>query len=137
MGNWDTVVNEEFDGHLVVVEVRRSDFEMDVGQDGQSGVRVTIMCLRDCDDETGMAASGQARVATDDPAGALITLEPDTLDELEGDLIEVGFSTEAAIRVASRVSHRNGPGPATLRVERYNSVDLAESSSQSNPGFPA
>ena len=33
MGNWDTVVSEEFDGHLVVVEVRRSDFEMDVGQD--------------------------------------------------------------------------------------------------------
>jgi len=47
-------------------------------------------------------------------AGALITLEPDTLDGLEGDLIEVGFSTEAAARIASKVSHRNGPWPANL-----------------------
>jgi hypothetical protein len=84
MGKWDTVINEEFDGHLVVVEVRRPNDWANISQDGQPGVRVTITCLRDCDDEPGMAASGQASVAADDPAGALITLEPDTLDELEG-----------------------------------------------------
>ena len=114
MGKWDTVINDEFDGHLVVVEVRRPNDQPDFGLDGQPGLRVTITCLRDCDDEPGMAASRQASVATDDPAGALITLEPDTLDELEGDLIEVGFSTEAAARISSKVSHRNGPWPATL-----------------------
>lgn len=91
MGKWDTVINGEID------------------QDRQPGVRVTITCLRDCDDET----SGQTSMTTYDPAGALITLEPDTLDELEGDLIEVGFSTEAAARISSKVSHRNEPWPAT------------------------
>jgi hypothetical protein len=112
MGKWETVINDEFDGHLVVVEVRRSDFETAISQGGQSGVRVTITCLRDCDDEMNIAASEQTSTATYDPAGALITLEPDTLDELEGDLIEVGFSTEAAARIVSRVPHRNGPWPA-------------------------
>jgi hypothetical protein len=114
MGKWDTVIKDEFDGHLVVVEVRRSDFETGIGQNGQPGVRVTITCLRDCDDEAGRAASGQTSMTTDDPAGALITLEPDTVDDLEGDLIEVGFSTEAAARISSKVSHRKEPWPATL-----------------------
>jgi hypothetical protein len=114
MGKWDTVINDEFDGHLVVVEVRRSNDQPDIGQDGQPGVRVTITCLRDCDDEAGRAASGQTSMTTDDPAGALITLEPDTVDDLEGDLIEVGFSTEAAARISSKVSHPNEPWPATL-----------------------
>jgi hypothetical protein len=53
-------------------------------------------------------------MTTYDPAGALITLKPSTLDELEGDLIEAGFSTEAAARIASRVPHRTGPWPANL-----------------------
>jgi hypothetical protein len=114
MGKWDTVIKDEFDGHLVVVEVRRSDFEMGIGQDGQPGVRVTITCLRDCDDEMDMAAREQTSMTTYDPAGALITLEPDTLDELEGDLIEVGFSTEAAARIVSRVPHQNGPWPTNM-----------------------
>jgi hypothetical protein len=114
MGKWDTVINEEFDGHLVVVEVYRSDVETDSGQGGQPGIRVTITCLRDCDDDMDIAASEQTKTATYDSAGALITLEPDTLDELEGDLIEVGFSTEAAARISSKVSHRNEPWPATL-----------------------
>jgi hypothetical protein len=110
MGKWDTVINDEFDGHLVVVEVRRPNDQPDIGQDGQLGLRVTITCLRDCDDET----SGQTSMTTYDPAGALITLEPDTVDDLEGDLIEVGFSTEAAARISSKVSHPNEPWPATL-----------------------
>jgi hypothetical protein len=112
MGKWDTVIKDEFDGHLFVVEIRRPNDQTNIDQDRQSGVRVTITCLRDCDDETGMVASGQMSTETFDMAGALITLEPDTLDELEGDLIEVGFSTEAAARIASKVSHRNGPSPA-------------------------
>jgi len=114
MGKWDTVIKDEFDGHLVVVEVRRSDFEMGIDQGRQTGVRVTITCLRDCDDDPVKAASGQTSMTTYDPAGALITLKPDTLDELEGDLIEVGFSTEAAARIVSRVPHRTGPWPANL-----------------------
>jgi hypothetical protein len=114
MGRWDTVIKDEFDGHLVVVEVRRFDFETDIGQDGQPGVRVTITCLRDCDDETGMVTSGQTSTTTDDSAGALIAFEPDTLDELEGDLIEVGFSTEAAALISSKVSCRNESWPAAL-----------------------
>lgn len=88
------------------VEFRRSDLETHIGQDGHPGVRITITCLRDCDD-TDIAASEHTNTATDAPAGALITLEPDTLDELEGNLIEVGFSTEAAARIVSRVPHRN------------------------------
>ena len=114
MGKWDTVIKDEFDGHLVVVEVRRPNDQPDIGQNRQPGVRVTITCLRDCDDEMDTAASEQMSTATYDPAGALITLEPETLDELEGDLIEVGFSTEAAARIVSRVPHRNGPWPANL-----------------------
>ena len=114
MGKWDTVINDEFDGHLVVLEVRRPNDQPDIGQDRQPGLRVTITCLRDCDDEMNIAASEQTSTATYDPAGALITLEPDTLDELEGDLIEVGFSTEAAARISSKVSHCNEPWPATL-----------------------
>jgi hypothetical protein len=114
MGEWDTVIKDEFDGHLVVVKVRRSDFETDNSQGEQPGVRVTITCLRDCDDEMDIAASEQTSTAAHDPAGALITLQPDTLDELEGDLIEVGFSPEAAARIVSRVPHRNGPGTALL-----------------------
>ena len=114
MGKWDTVIKGEFDWHLVVVEVRRSAFETDIDRDRQPGVRVTITCLRDCDDGTGMATSGQTSMTTFDPAGALITLESDTLGELEGDLIEGGFSTEAAARIASKVSHRKEPCSATL-----------------------
>jgi hypothetical protein len=113
MGKWDIIIKDEFDGHLVMVEVRRSDFETDNSQGGHPGVRVTITCLRDCDD-TDIAASEQTSTATDAPAGALITLEPDTLDELEGDLIEVGFSTEAAARIVSRVPHRNEARPVPM-----------------------
>ena len=114
MGKWDTVIKGEFDGHLVVVEVRRSDFETGIGQDGQHGARITITCLRDCDDEMVTTAREQTSTAIYDPAGALITLEPDTLDELEGDLVEVGFSTEAAARIVSRVPHRDGPWPTNM-----------------------
>jgi hypothetical protein len=113
MGNWDTVINDEFDGHLVVVKVRRSGFETDSSQGRHPGVRVTITCLRHCDD-THIAASEQTSTVTDDPAGALITLEPDTLDELQGDLIEAGFITEAAARIVSRVPHRNESKPIPM-----------------------
>jgi hypothetical protein len=61
-----------------------------------------------------IAASEQTSTATHDPAGALITLEPDTLDDLEGDLIEVGLSTEAAARIVSKVPHQNRPWPTHM-----------------------
>lgn len=75
---------------------------------------MTITCLRDCDDEMDITASEQTSTATYDRAGALITLESDTLGELEGDLIEVGFSTEATARIASKVARRSETGPAAL-----------------------
>lgn len=31
MGKWDIVIKDEFDGHLVVVDVCQSNFETDIG----------------------------------------------------------------------------------------------------------
>jgi hypothetical protein len=106
MGKWDVIIEGEFDGHLVVVETRRTDFAAKIGQDGEPAVRVTITCLRDCDVAPERIASGRPGTASGDRAGALIAFEADTFEGLEGGLIEVGFSTEAATLIASRVSHR-------------------------------
>ena len=100
MGEWNTVFEDEVEGRLVAVKVYRSD---DPADDGEApAVRVTTTSV---DDYPGVLEKedGDTLLIEREDAGRLITLEPDSLDDLEGELMEVGFSPEAAALVASKV----------------------------------
>jgi hypothetical protein len=48
-------------------------------------------------------SSGQILIPAPEAAGRTITLEPYDLDDLEGDLMEVGFSPAAATAIATSI----------------------------------
>jgi hypothetical protein len=100
MGEWKTVFEDEVDGRLVTVKVYQSNEAVD--SDDGLAVRVTTTSV---DDYPGVlvAEDGDTLLVEREDAGRLITLEPYSLDDLEGELMEVGFSPEAAVTIASKV----------------------------------
>jgi hypothetical protein len=101
MGEWKTVFEDEVEGRLVTVKVYQSE-EVDGEDDGPTPVRVTTTSL---DDYPGTLEQddNQMLLMAPEEAGRLITLEPYSLDDLEGELMEVGFSPEAAATIARKV----------------------------------
>ena len=89
MGEWRTVFEEEVEGRLVTVKIYQSEDTAD--DDGDEGP-----CVLEDED-------GDTLLLEREDAGRLMTLEPYSLDDLAGELMEIGFSPEAAASVASKV----------------------------------
>jgi hypothetical protein len=100
MGEWKTVFEDEVEGRLVTVKVYQTDEAAD--KDGDPAVRVTTTSIDDYPGVLEEEDEDTLLVERED-AGRLITLEPYSLDDLEGELIEVGFSPEAGAIIASKV----------------------------------
>jgi hypothetical protein len=101
MGEWKTVFEDEVEGRLVTVRVYESE---DAGDEDEGiAVRVLTTSIQDYAGALEQNEDGQTLIASPQVTGAPITLEPATLDDLEEELTEVGFSREAAALVVSKV----------------------------------
>ena len=98
MGEWKTVFGGEVEGRPVMVKVY--DSEDDETEDGEPAVCVTTVPIGD--GARALERNEQASIAGPEEAGS-ITLDPATLADLEEELIEVRFSSEAAARIIRTV----------------------------------
>ena len=95
MGEWKIIFDCEVEGRLVTVKVYDSDVDGD--EDAEPAVRVTVASI-----EVGAPEpieDGLTLLAEPKAAGASITLDPAVFSDLEEELIEVGFSSEAAAQI--------------------------------------
>jgi hypothetical protein len=93
MGEWKTVYEDEVEGRWVTLRTYESE---DDGDDDPV-VRVTVAPLEDAEQDEG----GRKPVAgTEDNS---ITLEPDPVEDLEEELLEIGFSPVAAAWIVGKV----------------------------------
>jgi hypothetical protein len=97
MGEWKTVYEDEVEGRWVTLKVYESEDDEDGDEDPV--VRVTVAPLENVEQNEG----GQKPVAETDADDTSITLDPDAVEDLEEELIEVGFSSEAATWIVSKV----------------------------------
>ena len=93
MGEWKTVYEDEVEGRWVTLRTYESE---DDGDDDPV-VRVTVAPLEDAEQDEG----GRKPVAGAEDNS--ITLEPDPVEDLEEELLEIGFSPEAASWIVSKV----------------------------------
>jgi hypothetical protein len=54
-------------------------------------------------DEDGLEQNGDGQTPLAEAAGASVTLEPDPVEDLEEELIEIGFSPVAAARIVGKI----------------------------------
>jgi len=101
MREWKIVFDGEVEGRLVTVRVYDSDVDGD--EDAEPAVRVTVISIEA--DAPESIENGQSLFAVPKAAGASITLDPAVFSDLEEELIEVGFSREAATRIVDTVPH--------------------------------
>jgi hypothetical protein len=102
MGGWIAVFEDEVEGRLVTVKVYGSDHDED--GDDCLPMRAMVTPIDGYEDGPEQGEDGQALVATTKAAASLITFEPDTLEDLEESLIEIGFSPKAAAWIIDKVS---------------------------------
>jgi hypothetical protein len=101
MGEWKTVFDGEIEGRPVTVKVYES--EVDEDEDAEPAVRVTTTSLADDAGAFEPNEDGQTLFASTEPPSASITLDPAAFSDLEEELIEVGFSWEAAAHIVRTV----------------------------------
>jgi hypothetical protein len=100
MGEWNTIFEGEVEGRRVVVKVYQNSAAAE-REDDSPAVRVTTTSIDEfprvpeCD--------GGTLLIERQEAARFVTLEPYSLDDLEGELMEVGFSPEAATTIARNV----------------------------------
>jgi hypothetical protein len=102
MGEWKTVYEDEVEERWVTVKVYESEDDEDGDEDPV--VRVTITPIDDVEGELEQNEHGQTPVAEVKAADRSITLEPDPVEDLEEELIEIGFSPEAAAWIVRKAS---------------------------------
>lgn len=95
MIGWKMIFEDEVEHRLVTVKV----YESRQDEDGDEGLAMRVIVAAADDDEEGQAAGAEAQ-----GADSLITLEPSTLEDLEEELIEIGFTPEAAAWIADQVA---------------------------------
>jgi hypothetical protein len=94
MGEWKTVYEDEVEERWVTLKVYESEDD-DGGEDPV--VRVTVAPIEDAEqDEGGRKLGAEAEDNS-------ITLEPDPVEDLEEELIEIGFSPVAAAWIVGKV----------------------------------
>jgi hypothetical protein len=101
MGEWKTVFEDEVEGRLVAVKVYHTDQAADEDGDEGPAVRVTTTSVDEY--PAAVEEDGDTLLLEREDISRLITLEPDGLEDLEGELMEVGFSPEAATIIAGKV----------------------------------
>jgi hypothetical protein len=101
MGAWNTVFEDEVEGRLVTVKVYESGEPED--RDESPALRIITTSIDDCEGMLSQSESAQTLLLAPEMAGRTITLEPYSLDDLEGELIEVGFRPEAAVSIVSKI----------------------------------
>jgi hypothetical protein len=101
MGGWKTVFEDEVEGRLVTVKVYESKEPED--QHEAPAVRVTTTFLDAYEDVLEPTQDSHPPILVPEVVGRTITLEPYNLDDLEGELIEVGFRPEAAVSIVSKI----------------------------------
>jgi hypothetical protein len=101
MGEWKTVYEDEVEERWVTVKVYESEDDED-GDEGPA-VRVTAAPIEDVEGELEQKGNVQTPVAEAEAAVSSITLEPDPVEDLEEELIEIGFSPEAAAWIVRKV----------------------------------
>jgi hypothetical protein len=97
MGEWKVVYEDEVEGRRVTLKVYESEDDED--GDDDPVVRVTVIPLENVEQNE----DRQKPVAETDADDNSITLDPDPVEDLEEELIEIGFSSEAAAWIASKV----------------------------------
>lgn len=95
MGEWKTVFENDVEGQRITVKV----YESEQDEDGDEGLPVRVMVEPSRERELDRSDHVQTLVARDH----LITLEPVSLDDLEEDLIEIGFSPKAAAWIVEQI----------------------------------
>ncbi len=95
MGEWKITFEGQVEGRLVVVKVYKSEDDED--ENTEPAVRVTTMVME------GHRGALQTVIAGPEAEDTTITLDPAIFGDLEEELVEVGFSPEAAARIISTV----------------------------------
>ncbi len=95
MGEWKTVFEGEVERRLVMVKVYESEDAADENTD--PAVRVTATAM------AGQTGALHTVIAGPEAEDTTITLDPAIFGDLEEELVEVGFSPEAAARIVSTV----------------------------------
>jgi hypothetical protein len=98
MGEWKTVYEDEVEERWVTLKAYES--EDDEEEDGPV-VRVTVAPIADEAGEPEQMGDEPKPVAAADDNS--ITLDPDAIEDLEEELIEIGFSPKAAAWIVSKV----------------------------------
>jgi hypothetical protein len=101
MGEWKTVYEDEVEERWVTLKVYES--EDDEGEDDGPVVRVTVAPIADEAGEPEQAGDEPKPIAEPDADDNSLTLDPDAIEDLEEELIEIGFSPEAAAWIVSKV----------------------------------
>ena len=101
MGEWKTVYEDEVEERWVTLKV----YESEDAEDGDEGpvVRVTVVAIADEANEPEQMGNKPLPVSEADAEDNSITLDPDAVEDLEEELIEIGFSSEAAKWIVSTV----------------------------------
>jgi len=96
MGEWKTVYADEVEGRWVILKV----YETEIDEDGDKGVavRATVAPGRTAEQDNEQKPPTEA-----DAEDSSITLDPDQVGDLEEELVEIGFSAEAAARIVGKV----------------------------------
>jgi hypothetical protein len=97
MGEWKAVYEDEVEGHWVTLRTYESENDED-GDDGPV-VRVTVTPMQNVEPDD----DGRKLMTGADADDNSITLDPDAVEDLKEELIEIGFSAEAAARLVGKV----------------------------------
>jgi hypothetical protein len=96
MGEWKTVYADEVEGHWVTLKVYET--ENDEDEDEGLALRATVAPGR-----TVEQSNEQKPGAETDAEDSSITLDPDQIGDLAEELVEIGFSAEAAARIVGKL----------------------------------
>jgi hypothetical protein len=100
VGEWKTVFEDEVEQRWVTVKVYESVDDRD--DDAGPLVRVTAAVIDDAELALGQSEDSPRSTTQGEKAGSAITLEPDPIEE-EEELMEIGFSPEAAAWIAGKI----------------------------------
>ena len=98
MGEWKTVYEDEFEGRWVTLKTYESEDAED--EDDDPVVRVTVAPIDDEPEQMGDKPKPASKADAEDNS---IILDPDAVEDLEEELIEIGFSSEAATWIVSKI----------------------------------
>jgi hypothetical protein len=101
MGEWKTVYEDEVEERWVTLKVYES--EDDGEEDDGPVVRVTVAPIADEPGEPEPRDDGPKPAAGPDADDNSIILDPEAVEDLEEELLEIGFSPEAARWIVGKV----------------------------------